>query len=77
MRLQDHYDKLLHVSITLNLMVVFTKFCDDFILAIFFTFLLQLCKIVWNMNNDPSYKAMGDIIANAIGYVIAGLFLWL
>jgi len=74
MKLNQHYDKLLHISITFMLLC-FLHACLTLYLAVICVVLLQIAKVIWNYSADWFYHPAGDILANVIGFAVFGLYL--
>lgn len=67
MRLKQHYDKLLHVTITFMLLMFATKWLSVW-LSVGIVFTLQTVKVFRNKIIDKKYTCTGDLVANGIGY---------
>jgi len=75
MNLKDHYDKLLHISITFLLMCFLCVWLPWWMATLIMAN-LQAGKVVWNYRQDYWYHWMGDMTANVIGYAIFALYVW-
>lgn len=73
-RLKQHYDKLLHVSVTFMMMALLCKMLPAHA-ALATTLMAQLAKTALNRVTDDTYKPWGDWLANAAGYAVYTMFL--
>lgn len=74
-RLQQHYDKILHITCTFTLLA-FAHIWLPIGHAITVVVTLQVVKTMWNVSDDRTYRPWGDWLANAIGYALYAAY-WL
>jgi len=71
--LPKYYDKLLHVLVTFTLLVFGVKIFPAYYVA-GSIIALQVLKVWLNKSNDKAYRVGGDACANAVGFVLGGLY---
>jgi len=71
--LPQYYDKLLHVLVTFALLVFGVKIMPSFWCAIA-VLCIQIVKALLNRRADSTYNPAGDMCANGMGYILAGLY---
>lgn len=71
--LHANYDKLLHILGSFTALLWLSKFIHP-VISIIIVLLLCVLKTIWNYTSDDSCKLVGDWLANAIGFVLWGLY---
>ncbi len=74
-RLHANYDKLLHILGSFTALLWLSKFIHP-VGSIISVLLLCISKAILNYNSDDSYKPVGDWLANLIGFVLWGLYVF-
>lgn len=72
-KLSDNYDKLLHILGAFTALLWLSKIIHPAI-SIIIVLLLCILRTIWHYASDDSYKPVGDWLANAIGFVLWGLY---
>jgi len=73
MKLNQHYDKLLHISCTFVAMC-FLRVWLPWNVAIAMALFMQGGKVYWNYKADVLYRPAGDVLANVAGFGLYWLY---